>query len=131
MMKRAQLISLFMLVLSLAVLLGSSPTGAQTQNIASVTGISVDEGHILTDLIGQTPINPCYRENPADPASPCNPMVLVSELWICDGPPTTIPPTPEYPQNCSKDNYSTLGFAYNCSVTIGGKKYWLYPGTCQ
>jgi len=85
MMKRTQLILLFMLVLSGAVLLGTIPAGAQ--GTTNITGVRVDDGAIVTDLSGQTPINPCYNPTPSVTGSPCYPMVEATDLWICNGDP--------------------------------------------
>ena len=122
-MKRTQLILLFMLVLSGAVLVGTIPAWAQLQNIADITGVKIDKGHVVTDLSGQTPINPCYNPNPTDPLSSCESMTLATDFRICDGPPAADL------SNCREHNYSTFGVAYNYWLTIGTTKRWI-PGPC-
>ena len=127
MMKRTELILLFMLVLSGAVLLGTMPAGAQDTTL--ITGVCVDNGKFVTSLSGQTPIDPCYNPNPIDCTSPCYPMVQATEFWICDG--TDGPPTnPPDLNKCRKFNYSTLGFAYNRWVNFGGRYIWVPCPTC-
>ena len=59
-MKRTNLILLFMLVLAGAVLLGTIPAGAQTPT--TITGVTYRRRAIVTDLSGQTPIDPCYNQ---------------------------------------------------------------------
>ena len=119
MMKRTQLILLFMLVLSGAVLVGTIPAWAQLQNIADITGVKIDKGHVVTDLSGQTPINPCYNPNPTDPLSSCESMTLATDFRICDGPPAADL------SNCRDHNYSTFGVAYNVWTVIGGIVTWV------
>ena len=121
MMKRTELILLFMLVLSGAVLLSTIPAGAQSTT--NITGVSVDDGALVTDLSGQTPVNPCYNPTPTVTGSPCYPMIEATDLWICNGPPAL------NLSNCRKFNYSTFGVAYNYWITIGGQKRWI-PGPC-
>ena len=117
MMKRTQLILLFMLVLSGAVLVGTIPVCAQVPS--DITGVTIDNGHLVTDLSGQTPINPCYNPNPTDPLSSCEPMTLATDFWICDGVPAADL------CNCRKHNYSTFGVAYNVWTVIGGIVTWV------
>ncbi len=121
MMKRTQLILLFMLVLSGAVLLGTTPAGAQ--GTTNITGVRVDNGAVVTDLSGQMPINPCYNPTPTVAGSPCYPMIEATDLWICNG-----EPAPNK-GNCRQFNYSTFGVAYNYWLTIGTSKRWI-PGPC-
>ena len=118
-MKRTQLILLFMLVFCGAVLLSDIPAGAQ--NTTNITGVSIDGGRIQTSFSGQAPVDPCYNENPADPASPCLPMYPVAELWICDGVPALSL------DNCRKFNYSTVGASYNTWVYLYGRWRWVAP----
>lgn len=122
-MKRAQIILLFMLIFCGAFLLGNIPSWAQ--GTTTITGVSIDGGRIVTDLSGQTPLNPCYNPNPTDPSSPCEPMVTVTEFWICDG----------YPDddlsNCRPFNFSTLGAAYNCTILIGGRIVTIADRYCR
>jgi hypothetical protein len=120
-MKRTQLILLFMLVLCGAVLVGTIPAWAQTPSVipSAITGVTIDNGHLVTDLSGQTPINPCYNPNPTDPLSSCEPMVLATDFRICDGPPAADL------SNCREHNYSTFGVAYNVWTVIGGIVTWV------
>jgi len=126
MMKRTQLILLFMLVLSGAVLLGTIPAGAQ--GTTNITGVRVDDGAIVTDLSGQTPINPCYNPTPSVTGSPCYPMVEATDLWICNGDPMPEGALPDLTY-CRQFNYSTFGVAYNYWLTIGTTKRWI-AGPC-
>jgi hypothetical protein len=110
MLKRRQLILVFILVFSGAFYLGNVPAGAQS---TAVTGVTVDDGRIVTSVSGQTPIDPCYR----DPTTgECVPMTPAEKLWFCVGDPSL--------GQCREFTYSSLCFAYNCYATIGGRKIY-------
>ena len=119
MLKRTQLVLVFMLVFSGAVLLGNTPVGAQDTTL--ITGASFDGGQIVTSLSGQTPIDPCYNPNPDDPLSDCEPMYPAERLYICNEEPV------EGLGNCLPFNFSTLGVAYNTWITFGGRSMWIAP----
>ena len=123
MMKRTQLILLFMLVLSGAVLLGTIPAGAQ--GTTNITGVRVDDGAVVTDLSGQMPINPCYNPTPTVIGSPCYPMVEATDLWICNGDPMSEGALEPDLTHCRQFNYSTFGVAYNVWTVIGGIVTWV------
>lgn len=115
MMNRTKLILMFMLVFSGVLLLGNAPAGAQS---TAVTGVEVDDGQIVTTVSGQTPTDPCYR----DPTTgQCLPMRPAARLWFCNGNPA------DDLANCREFTFSSLCFAYNTYLTIGGRKIYIAP----
>jgi hypothetical protein len=114
-MEKTKLILLFMLVFSGAFLWGNVPAWAQS---TAVTGVEVDDGQIVTTVSGQTPTDPCYR----DPTTGmCKPMRPAARLWFCNGEPD------EANTNCREFAFSSLCFAYNTWITIGGRKIFIAP----
>jgi hypothetical protein len=124
MIKRTQLVLLFMLVLSGVVLLGSNP--ALAEDTTNITGISVDGGKVVTSVSGQIPIDPCYNPTPEDPTN-CQPMYVATVLEFCSENPDPEGNGVYDLTTCRRFVSSTFGTAYNKWVVIGGRLRYVAP----
>lgn len=114
-MKTTQLIRLFLLIFSGAVLLGNTPVWAE--DTSEYTYVSVNYGQFEASIDGGVLRDPCYYDPVVEE---CKDMTEATEAWICNGEPL------EDKSNCRRFNYGNVCFAVGSGVSWGGTSYWFY-----